>query len=319
VLNFDFLGKKNIWFAISGVVIAASLIGIFVLGFNYSIDFRGGSSSEVKFEKQVGVEQVRDVIQSQGLGESKIQPIEGGGLADVGSNEASNRGSQMLIRTEELSADQEERLFAELDQKFGVVDRQTRTVDASWGSQVTERAIYALIATVVVLVIFISVRYEFKMSVAAVLALAHDVIVTAGIYALVGREVNPNMIAALLTILGFSLYDTIVVFHRIKENSASVVRTTYSAMANRSINQVFARSVNTSIITLLPVVSILIFGGETLKDFAFALMVGTIAGTYSSIFFAAPIFVIWKEAEPYYRNLKKKYGKEVVAQAPATS
>lgn len=312
--NFDFLGKTSLWFALSALFIVLSIVGILFQGFNYSIDFKGGSASDVRFKNAVKVEEVRSALISSGYKDSKIQPIEHRIVGEYGPQGSTGKGSQMLIRTTELTTDQEKELFASLDQKFGILDRQTRTVDASWGSQITERAIYALITALVVLLIFITVRYEFKMSVAAILALIHDLLITAGIYALVGREVNPNMIAALLTILGYSLYDTIVVFHRIKENSTNVVRTTYSAMANRSINQVFMRSLNTSITTLLPITAILLFGGETLKDFAFAMMVGVLVGTYSSIFFASPIFVIWKEAEPYYRNLKNKYGREAVAQ-----
>ncbi|MBS3909036.1 MAG: protein translocase subunit SecF [Actinobacteria bacterium] len=315
MLNLDILGKKNVWFAISGVVLALSLIGMLVIGFNYSIDFKGGSSSDVKFEKAASVEEIRSVLKEQGLGESKIQPIENIVGTDAGALTSTTKGSMMLLRTTELSTEQEAELFKALDAKFGVVDRQTKTVDASWGALITERAVYAFVAALILLLVFITVRYEFKMSVAAILALFHDIIITAGVYALVGREVNPNMIAALITILGYSLYDTIVVFHRIKENSPGIVRTTYEAMANKSINQVFMRSVNTSLTTLLPIVAIMLFGGETLKDFAFALMVGTIVGAYSSIFFAAPIFVVWKEAEPYYRNLKNKYGKDAIARA----
>jgi len=314
MLKFDFIGKKNIWFGISAAIIVLSLVGMLVIGFNYSIDFKGGSSSEVRFKKAVSVEDVRSVLKEQGLGDSKIQPIENILGTDVGALSSTTKGTMMLLRTTELSTDQETAVFKALDTKFGISDRQTMTVDASWGALITERAIYAFVAALVLLLIFITVRYEFKMSVAAILALFHDIIITAG-YVLVGREVNPNMIAALITILGYSLYDTIVVFHRIKENSPNIVRTTYSAMANKSINQVLMRSINTSLTTLLPIIAILLFGGETLKDFAFALMVGTIAGTYSSIFFASPLFVVWKEAEPYYRNLKNKYGKEAIARA----
>jgi SecD/SecF fusion protein len=318
MLNIDFMGRKMIWLALSATIILISILGIAVRGFNYSIDFKGGSASDVKFEKVVSVDEIRKIMNDQGFHDSKIQPVEKNIGSDIGAKSSARDGSRMLIRTKGMTTTQQQKVFGALDKKFGVVDRQTRTVDASWGSTITERAIYALITAMVLLLIFIAVRYEFKMSVAAVLALFHDLIVTAGVYALLAREVNPNMIAALLTILGFSLYDTIVVFNRIKENSTSIVRTTYSAMANRSINQVFMRSINTSLVTLLPVVSILLLGGETLKDFAFALMVGTIAGTYSSIFFASPIFVIWKEAEPYYKTLKKKYGKETVAPATAS-
>ncbi|MEW5705972.1 MAG: protein translocase subunit SecF [Actinomycetota bacterium] len=310
MLNFDFIGRTKIWFLLSAIFIVLSFVGVIVRGFNYSIDFKGGSASTVKFKTAVSVEDVRSVLIELGHKESVIQPIEHRSVGEFGPQGAQSSGSEMLIRTKELSSNEEKALFGALNGKFGVIDRKTRTVDASWGSQITERAIYALIVAIVVLLIFISVRYEFKMSVAAILALFHDIIITAGIYALVGREINPNMIAALLTILGYSLYDTIVIFHRIKENSTNIVKTTYSAMANKSINQVLMRSINTSLTTLLPIIAILLFGGETLKDFAFALMVGTISGTYSSIFFASPIFVMWKEAEPYYRNLKKKYGEQ---------
>ncbi|HEY3373791.1 MAG TPA: protein translocase subunit SecF [Candidatus Aquicultor sp.] len=320
MFNFDFLGRKYIWYALSGFFILLSIFGMAFRGFNYSIDFKGGSASDVIFEKVVTVEQIRAVLDQQGLGDSKIQPIEHSNVGGIDTQASPNKGSEMLIRTRTLSQTQEQTLYNKLNQQFGIQDRQTKTVDATWGATITQRAIYALIATIVVLIIFITVRYEFKMSVAAVLSLVHDVLITAGIYALVGREVNPNMIAALLTILGFSLYDTIVVFHRIKDNSTNVVRTTYSAMANRSINQVLMRSINTSLVTLLPIVALLLFGGETLKDFAFAMMIGTIAGAYSSIFFASPIFVSWKEAEPYYKNLKRKYGsKETVAASSATA
>ncbi len=147
------------------------------------------------------------------------------------------------------------------------------------------------------------------MAVSAIVAVVHDVLITVGIYALVGREVTPNTVAALLSILGYSLYDSIVVFHRIVENTPRIGKRPYSGMVNDSINQVLVRSINTTFTTLFPVVALLLIGGETLKDFAFALTVGLIAGAYSSIFVASPLLSFWKEFEPRYRNLKLKYGK----------
>ena len=152
-----------------------------------------------------------------------------------------------------------------------------------------------------------SLRFEYKMSITAVIALIHDIIITLGIYALFGREVTPNTVAALLTILGFSLYDTIVVFHRIKENSIGLVKQSFMSMANESINEVLIRSINTTLTAVIPVMVMLFFGGSTLKDFAFALTIGTVSGAYSSIGVAAPLFAIWKETEPKFKALAKKY------------
>jgi SecD/SecF fusion protein len=157
------------------------------------------------------------------------------------------------------------------------------------------------------ILLYVSLRFEYKMSVMAIVALVHDILITLGLYALVGWEVSPNVVAALLAILGYSLYDTIVVFHRIKENSAGLVKQSFMAMANRSINEVLVRSLNTSVTSLIPVVVLLIFGGVTLKDYALALVIGLASGAYSSIGVAAPLYAMWKETEPKYKALAKKY------------
>jgi SecD/SecF fusion protein len=162
---------------------------------------------------------------------------------------------------------------------------------------------------VTAILFYTSLRFEYKMSVTAVIALIHDVIIVLGVYALSGREITPNTIAALLTIMGYSIYDTIVVFHRMRENSQRLVKQSFMSMANESVNQVIVRSMNTSITSLLPVLVLFFFGGETLKDFAFALVVGLLAGAYSSIGVASPIYAMWKEREPKFQALKKKYAK----------
>ncbi len=165
----------------------------------------------------------------------------------------------------------------------------------------------ALAISIAAILLYVSVRFEYKMSLTAVVALIHDILITLGIYALAGYELTPNTIAALLTILGYSLYDTIVVFHRIKENAQHLQKQTFIQMANRSINEVIVRSMNTTITSLIPVLIMLFFGGETLRDFALALTIGLLVGAYSSIGVAAPLYAIWKETEPKYAALRKKY------------
>ena len=163
------------------------------------------------------------------------------------------------------------------------------------------------------IIAYIGIRFrDYKMGVTAVVALLHDLVLVMGIYALVGREVNPNTIAALLTILGYSLYDTVVVFHRINDNmKADAIRCTFMTMANHSINQVFIRTINTTLTSFIPVFAMLLFGGETLKDFAFAMSIGLIAGSYSSIAVATPLYCLWKTREPKFAKLQKKYGDEI--------
>ncbi len=166
--------------------------------------------------------------------------------------------------------------------------------------------------SIVLIIIYIAIRFEYKMGVTAIVALLHDLVLVMGVYALVGREVNPNTIAALLTILGYSLYDTVVVFHRINDNMQSDdIKCTFMTMANHSINQVLVRTVNTTLTSLIPVLAMLLFGGETLKDFAFAMVIGLVCGSYSSIAVASPLYAMWKTREPRYQKLVKKFGPEV--------
>jgi SecD/SecF fusion protein len=165
------------------------------------------------------------------------------------------------------------------------------------------------------ILVYVSLRFEYKMSVTAIIGIIHDTLIVLGVYVLFGREITPNTIAALLTIIGYSLYDTIVVFHRIRENTSSVGKRTFMEMANDSINQIFMRWINTAMSQIIPVGCLLLFGGETLRDFAFAMTVGLISGAYSSIGLASPLYAVWKETEPRYQALKKKYAKVVGAKA----
>ena len=191
---------------------------------------------------------------------------------------------------------------------------EVTTIGPDWGASVVQSSLLAFLVSLILIIAYISIRFrDYKMGVSAVIALLHDLVLVFGVYALVGREVTPNTIAALLTILGYSLYDTVVVFHRINENMKDdSVKCTFATMANHSVNEVLIRSLNTSITSLIPVVAMLLFGGETLKDFALAMTVGLIAGAYSSYAIATPIYVIWKTRETRYAKLQHKYGDTVV-------
>jgi preprotein translocase subunit SecF len=183
-------------------------------------------------------------------------------------------------------------------------------VGPTWGSTITRKALISLFIFLILVSLFITVVFaEWKMAAAALVALAHDIIITAGVYSLVGREVTPETVIAFLTILGYSLYDTVVIFDKVKENTESVAlvaKETYAGVVNLSVNQTFMRSVNTSLVVLLPIGSLLLFGGQTLKDFAFALFIGVASGAYSSIFIAAPVLAVFKEREPRYQQIRAR-------------
>ena len=292
--NFDFIGRKAIWFAFSTAVIAVGIAALLIKGLAFGIEFKGGTMFEVKFAKNVAVDQVRTAVRPLGLGDSVIQR--------AGAN------GGIFLRTHELTVDKQQAVKDALA-KIGAKDFTIQGVGASWGKRLTEGTLMALLISLMVVSTFIAARFEFKMGGAAVVALVHDILVALGLYALLGREVTTSTVAAFLTILGYSLYDTIVVFDRVRENAPGLKSETYSGMVNTSINQSLRRSINTSLTSIIPVTSILIFGGETLKDFAFALLVGLASGAYSSIFIASPILAMWKETEPKYASLRKKLAK----------
>jgi preprotein translocase subunit SecF len=299
VPNFQIVRHRKWWFAISGVLVALSLIGIFGRGLNYSIAFKGGAQLTYVAKTVPSVTAVQDVLAKYGRAADSEVEIVG--------------GDEVAIRTQTLTTlkDQATQLRADLAAQAGipVTDINEQDVGATWGSTISRKALEGLLIFLVAVTIYISLRFEPKMAISALVALAHDVIITAGIYALVGRQVTPESVIAILTILGYSLYDTVVIFDKIRENAgmtAVVARETYSGMVNLSLNQTLMRSVNTSLVVLLPIGSLLLFGGQTLKDFAFALFVGVAVGTYSSIFVAAPLLAALKEREPRYAAIKTK-------------
>src|SRR5262249_10212390 len=205
------------------------------------------------------------------------------------------------ISTEELQPTKVEDLRAKLDANFGGTQNFSSTsVGPTFGQTVANNAIVAIIASLLVISAYIALRFQWKFAVPVLIALMHDLLITGGIYSLTGREVTSATVAALLTILGYSLYDTIIVFDRIRENMPRMPRAAFSQIANRSMSEVLTRSLATSFTTLLAVLSLLIFGSSTLQDFAFAMLIGIASGTYSSIFIASPVLTAWKEREPQY-------------------
>lgn len=299
-MKFDFIGRKKIWFSISGVIIVVGIASLLLKGLNFGIEFKGGTAIEARLEKAATVAEIRTALEPTGLGKSVIQPV--GGPEE----------KTVLIRTVNLSDEKQVEVEKILEENWGIDKRayEIHTVGPGWGAHITRAAIIALLLSFVALLIYISFRFEFKMAIAALAALFHDIIITVGVYALVGREVTPNIVAALLTILGYSLYDTIVVFHRVMENTSKIGKRTYSQMVNASINEVLVRSINTTVTTMLPIVVLLAIGGEVLRDFAFALFVGITSSSYSSIFTASPILATWKESEPRYKAVRLRAEKK---------
>ncbi|MCE5203672.1 MAG: protein translocase subunit SecF [Actinomycetia bacterium] len=302
-LHIDFMGKRNIFFAISGVLVLASVLAVAFIGLKFGVEFQGGTVMTFQTPPGVTVEEVRDALVQADVANAQnatIQPTDNNGF---------------IVRTAEKDVAVAEQEMAKVASTLGVKsqDVNVTTIGAGWGANVTRAAIIALVISILAILLYVSLRFEYKMSVTAVLALVHDTMIVLGVYVLAGREMTPNTVAALLTIIGYSLYDTIVVFHRIRENTMAVGKRTFMDMANESINQVFIRWVNTAMTQIIPVLCLLFFGGETLRDFAFAMTVGLISGAYSSIFLASPLYAVWKETEPRYQALKKKYASAKVS------
>jgi preprotein translocase subunit SecF len=293
--HLDVIGRRRVWFLLSGAFLLLSLGGLLLRGLNLGIDFRGGAILEYENRNGVTADQVHQTLTRFEREDAVVQVI--------GSEEIS-------IRTESLGEDRAELLEA-LAEQAGVQpsDISVSDIGPRWGQQISQKALQGLLISLVVVSLYITVRFEWKMAAGALVAMVHDLVITAGVYALVGREITPETVIAILTILGYSLYDTVVIYDKIKENTESpalVARETYSGAVNLSLNQVLMRSVNTTLTTLFPIGTLLLFGGDTLKNLAFALFVGMAIGAYSSIFVAAPLLAILKEREPRLARLRDR-------------
>jgi preprotein translocase subunit SecF len=294
--HMDIVGKRRMWFTISGVLLVVSALALWLRGLNLSIDFEGGALLTYENRQELTVAEVQETMESVDRGGALVQ------LADD--------GQEVTVRTESLGEDRTEVLDALADQAgLQTAEITVEDVGPKWGQQISAKALQGLIIFLVVVSIYIAFRYEWKMAAGALAALFHDLMITAGVYALVGREVTPETVIAILTILGYSLYDTVVIFDKIKENTDSlslVARETYGGTVNLSLNQVFMRSINTSLATLLPVGALMFFGGEILQNFAFALFIGLVLGAYSSVFVAAPVVAVLKEREPRLAQIRDR-------------
>src|SRR5579859_7302383 len=303
-VSYDFVGRKRRWYAISGAILLISITALFVRGLDFSVDFKGGAVFQFPASASQTVTEVQGAVTHAGVSGAVVQSLNG------------LHGKSWQVQTKSLTSAQTLQVESSLESQLGVSGSKISTtfVGPSWGSTITSKAIQALISFLIVIVLYLSIAFEWKMAVAAFVALIHDLVIATGVYALTGFQVSPATVIGLLTILGYSLYDTVVVFDKVRENTAGLLggaRSTYSQAANLALNQTLVRSINTSIIALLPVAAILFVGGGLLgagelKDLALVLFVGMLSGTYSSIFIATPVLADLKEREPQYQALAKR-------------
>jgi preprotein translocase subunit SecF len=276
----DFVRGWRIWFGISGVLLMAGIAAIALGNLNFGIDFEGGTKfTAANPERQLSVSELREALPASVSRDAVIQ----------------RAGSGYEVRTPVLSQSERTEVEGALNDALGA-EVSVTSVSPTFGSQIRNQALQAVAAALLIIVAFISIRFEFAFALAAMAALVHDILMTVGFYAIVGREVNLVTVVAVLTVLGYSLYDTIIIFDRVRENAPAVGynRRRFDETINTSIRQVVRRSIYTSLCTVIPITALLIFGESTLSDFAFALLVGILAGTYSSIFIASPVLSLYK-------------------------
>jgi preprotein translocase subunit SecF len=303
-VSINFVGRQRMWYAISGVILLVSIVALLTRGLHYSVEFKGGSVFQFPSNSSTSQSAIGRVVSDAGGGSSTVQQISAAGK------------SQWSVQTASLSSSASENVTNALEKAFHILpgNMSLQFVGPTWGSQITSKALEALIIFLVVIVIYLTVAFEWKMAIAAFVALLHDIVITIGVYALAGFQVSPATVIGLLTILGYSLYDTVVVFDKVRENTAGLTtsqRSTYSEAANLALNQTLVRSINTSLTALIPVASILFIGGAllsagTLNDLSLVLFIGMLSGTYSSICIATPVLADLKEREPQYKDLTKR-------------
>ncbi|MCL2339884.1 MAG: protein translocase subunit SecF [Actinomycetia bacterium] len=304
--DINFLAPRRIYFLVSGLLILATLVALpvrFALTgapMNFGIEFVGGSSMEFKNTGSLSIEQMRAAFNTVNVANPIIQT----------TTDATTGQAGFMVRVSITDAQLASSTADQIVANLGLTAQQVEvnTINPSWGLAVTQSSLLAFAVAIALIIIYIAIRFEYKMGICAVASLLHDMTIIIGIYCVTGREVTPNVIAALLTIMGYSLYDTVVVFHRINDNIANTASHSFMTVANHSINQVIMRTINTTLVSLIPVVAMLFFGGATLRDFAFAMSIGLLLGPYSTIAIAAPLYALWKQREPKYRKLREKYG-----------
>ncbi len=307
-IDLNFVGRQKAWYTASGLILVISIASLLTLGLNFGVEFKGGTVFQFPAKAGSTTTQARDAVKDSGV--VKEDPI-------VQRTGTGVRSAGWRVQTESLTSDDVTKVQQSVQKRFGLSnadDVSPQTVGASWGKDISKKALQGLIVFLIAIVIYLSVAFEWRMALAALIALAHDILITTGVYSLVQFEVTPSSVVGLLTILGYSLYDTVVVFDKVRENTRGLTTSnnmTYSQAANLAVNQTLVRSINTSLIALLPVAGLLfigagLLGAGTLKDLALVLFVGMLAGAYSSICIATPILADLQERQEKYKTLTKR-------------
>jgi SecD/SecF fusion protein len=308
--HFDFMGASRWFFSISGVILIIGGLALATKQLNFGIDFESGTRIKVALEQPTDEEAVRDALDEAGIKGEEIQQVE---------NDPNFGDNVFQIQSHQLEPGEVREAQAALASGFGIAEDgfDSTSVGPTFGQQVADSALKALIFSLLVICGYVALRFDPKFAVPVLIAIFHDILITAGVYSLTGKEVSSGTVAAFLTILGYSIYDTIIVFDRIRENVPRMPRAAFSQIVNRSMSEVLTRSLATSFSTLLGVTSLLVFGGATLQDFAFAMLVGIASGTYSSIFIASPVLTAWKEREPGFVRRRLRIAEDEGGRVPA--
>jgi preprotein translocase subunit SecF len=279
--KFDFIKNRKIVYIISAVIILIGLISIIFQGFNYGIDFAGGTLLQIRFDKSVSTTELRNVLSEFNLSQSTIQ-----NLSD----------NEFVIRTEKIDSEQRKEILSAFRENLTDLEiLRVETVGPVVGENLKKLALSALFFAFIGIILYITMRFEFKFSIISILALSHDCLIVLGIFSLLQKEITISIIAAVLTIIGYSLNNTIVILDRLRENIKFKTREPFENLINLSINQSLSRTINTALTTVLPVLALYFFGGNILSDFALALFIGMVAGTYSSVFIASPLLLEWNK------------------------
>ncbi len=303
-IKFDIIGRRYWWFLLSALILIPGLISMLTQGFNLGIDFTGGMLADLQFNRPVTVLEIREALKDYQLDDSTIQ------LAGADKTDRVEAATNVFIRTRDMDEMERRSVMAGLQSKLGDFEvLRTEHVGAVIGSELTKQAVGAVLAASVLMIIYLSYRFEFKFAVSGILALLHDVFMVLGLFSLLHKEIDATFVAAILTIVGYSINDTVVIFDRIRENLRTYRKTeSLQELVNRSIWQTFTRSIYTVLTVLFATASLYIFGGETTRNFSLALLIGFASGAYSSIFNASPIWFTWKDYEERkrlaMRNLK---------------
>ena len=308
-------GRRRIWLSIATVAIVLSVLAVFVKGLNFGIDFKGGTQITFRTPEATPIAEVREQMRSIGRADAVVQ--------GRGESPGGDRFQSFQVRTKSLTEQQQNDLANSLENNLGATSSSVKNVSSSFSRQIAKGAIYAVVVSFALIMLYISLRFQWRFAVPILRTLFSDILITLGIYAMSGREVTTATVAAMLTVLGYSIYDTIIVFDRVRENIPLMRRASFATIANVSLWETMRRSLATTFITLLPIASLLLFGGETLKDFAFALFIGIGLGAVSTFFVATPFLTVLMERAPEFRGrigaevMEKGVGGGVAVEAPA--